>query len=766
MKALLRPLLLLVGSSLGSSAPPSSPWLDASLPIPQRVSLLMDAMTLTERARQTYAFHDIPKFTGALKADLGATSFGSLKLSGVATQLAGEQVALRNELQAFVLNASRLSIPLSWHNEILVSAAPQATQFPLPVTLGASWNDSLLERVHEVLAAETRATGADVGYAPEVNMYVDARFGRLQEGFSEDPLLTSRLGVAAVRGLQGDGGSGPGTPLPAGRVAALGKHFVAYGKAAGGQNVGATDVSERTLREVYLAPWRAMLGPAAGLRGLMPSHQTIFDVPVHGNAWVGQTLLRRELNWSAGLSVSDCSDVGALISWGLAANGTHAAALGLEASVDMDNMCSTNADGKWSYQHLEEAVAAGLTTERRVNESCARVLSQKFAAGLFEDPLTHSTNASLAALLDRPAHRRLALEAAEQGLVLLLNRNGTLPLEAGAAAAADRVAQGGIALVGESASCTFDGGGGGGGGVAAASGGKPDPFHCAAQLNQLGKPQHNTGNVSVITVAQAIAVANANAMNANANSAAPLPLSGTLLGAHIDGPTPEADKAAAVALAARSGLAVLVLGDSVKSCAEWGDRSALTLPADQVLTSAFSFFYLLTTHSLLVSLLSLLYLLVVAAARGPAGAAAARARDRCPRCAAARARPPGLLRHRPLRQRARVLVAARLPEPGGRGRGVARRRGGRHGAGEPAARRDGHGRRGSLGPPRAGVAALRGTGGRPCLAVVPAAQRQVDREPPRRGRPHRRALPLRSVRRRPLDSTLRVRQRPLVLARR
>jgi beta-glucosidase len=107
--------------------------------------------------------------------------------------------------------------------------------------------------------------------------YVDARFGRLQEGFSEDPLLTSRLGVAAVRGLQGDGGSGPGTPLPAGRVAALAKHFVAYGKAAGGQNVGATEVSERTLREVFLAPWRAMIGQA-GLRGLMPSHQVLLQL--------------------------------------------------------------------------------------------------------------------------------------------------------------------------------------------------------------------------------------------------------------------------------------------------------------------------------------------------------------------------------------------------------------------------------------------------------------------------------------------------------
>jgi beta-glucosidase len=316
------------------------PWLDASLPIPQRVSALMNQMSLTERARQCYAVHNLPQFTGDFKKDLGKTSFGSLKLSGIQTDVAAEQVATRNELQAYIVNASRLRIPVSFHNEVLLSAAPQATNFPLPVTLGASWNESLVELVHDVIAAETRATGTDVGYAPEVNLYVDARFGRLQEGFSEDPFLTSRLGVAAVKGLQGDGGSGPGTALPAGKVAALAKHFLAYGKAAGGQNVGESEISERTLREVYLAPWRAMV--KHGLRGLMPSHQTIFDVPVHGNAWVGQVLLRQELNWSLGLSVSDCSDVGVLVDWGLAADSKGAAALGLEAGVDMDNMCVAN----------------------------------------------------------------------------------------------------------------------------------------------------------------------------------------------------------------------------------------------------------------------------------------------------------------------------------------------------------------------------------------------------------------------------------------
>ena len=94
--------------------------MDADLPIPQRVKLLMDQMTLQERARQTYAVHNLPQFTGDFKADLGKTSFGSLKLSGIETDSAKEQVALRNELQAFIVNASRLSIPVSWHNEVLV----------------------------------------------------------------------------------------------------------------------------------------------------------------------------------------------------------------------------------------------------------------------------------------------------------------------------------------------------------------------------------------------------------------------------------------------------------------------------------------------------------------------------------------------------------------------------------------------------------------------------------------------------------------------
>jgi beta-glucosidase len=329
--------------------------------------------------------------------------------------------------------------------------------------------------------------------------------------------------------------------------------------------VGATDISERTLREVYLAPWRAMV-QRAGLRALMPSHQLVNDVPVHGNAWTGQTLLRGELNFSLGLSVSDCSDIGVLIDWGLAPNSTVAAALGLEAGVDMDNMCGRNNDGTWTYEHIEAAVASGFVSEKRVNESCSRVLAQKFAAGLFEDPNAGvvSDGKVLNALLDSPAHRRVALEAAEQGCVLLQNKDRMLPLTP----RSYNVGKG-VALIGESSSCEFSSGEGL---PREPRVGQPsDPYHCKAQLNMLGKTQHHVGNLSVVTVGVAIELTDSPLLR----------LKGSAIGANIDSVTDEKQKAAAVALAARSGLAILVLGDSEHSCAEWGDTSSLALPNDQ-----------------------------------------------------------------------------------------------------------------------------------------------------------------------------------------
>ena len=179
-----------------------------------------------------------------------------------------------------------------------------------------------------------------------------------------------------------------------------------------------------------------------------------------------------------------------------------------------------------------------------------------------------SDEQALNALLDAPAHRRVALEAAEQGIVLLQNREHALPLTSRSYDVSK-----GVALIGESASCEFSQSIDevSTGAAVGSEGGKRDPDQCKAQLNMLGKTQHNVGNVSVVTVAEAIARAKSPLLR----------LSGTAVGANTDSPTDEKQKGAAVALAAKSGLALLVLGDSEHSCGEWGDASSLALPQDQ-----------------------------------------------------------------------------------------------------------------------------------------------------------------------------------------
>ena len=146
-----------------------------------------------------------------------------------------------------------------------------------------SWNTTLARAIAEVIAAEANAIGVDTVFAPVVNMMPDPRFGRLQEGFGENPTITSEMGRASVTGLQG-ADRGPATYRETGKVNSLGKHYAAYGAATGALNGGPADVNNRTLHEVYLRPWIALA--QAGVRALMPSHNTVNDIPAHGNEWL------------------------------------------------------------------------------------------------------------------------------------------------------------------------------------------------------------------------------------------------------------------------------------------------------------------------------------------------------------------------------------------------------------------------------------------------------------------------------------------------
>ena len=519
---------------------------DPAQPIPARVEDLASRMTVEELITQTFNFHNPQGSSARLYS---ATSFGSQ----VVTHPAADPAALvqfRNSYQQTFYESSRLKIPLSFHQETLSQAGPSGAQFGLPIGLGATWNASLIEMIAAVKALEARAMGIDVGYSPEVNLYSDGRYGRIQEAFSEDPYLTSVLAVAEVRGLQGHGDMGPWTPLSPTSIASLSKHYLAYGSAEGGLNGAATEVSERTLREVYARPWRAMT--RAGLRGLMPSHQSVLGSPMHCNAYLGQTLLRQEMNFS-GISVSDCSDIGALVGFRAAHNSSEAAALGLLAGVDQDLMCFGNAT--WAYIHTADAIESGLVSIDYINASAKRVLAHKFSAGLFDSPYTNDSAEALA-VVGAPAHYQLALEAVEQSIVLLSNTNETtLPLSGVKT----------LALLGYNSACFAKGKGGADHNDELQRGG-----FCDAQLAMLGVHNPSLGNISIPTVLEAI------------QESDPSIVVDSAIGAYIDRPTPAAMIQEAASKAASADATVLVVGDSLGSCGEMADRDTLDLPGDQL----------------------------------------------------------------------------------------------------------------------------------------------------------------------------------------
>jgi beta-glucosidase len=242
---------------------------DPNQPIPARVADLLSKMTVEEKIVQTYATHTSSTVVKQFqKTGVGAVKYMSAfqcKVSDMA-----DCIKQRNELQASFMKSSRLKIPIAYINEGLHGGAPGGTVFPMPVNQGCSWNPELVHNISKVIATEAQALGVDFVFAPVVNMMTDPRFGRLQEGFSENPTITAHMAHASTTGLQGGISTSSdhylyqnaSSPV----VVSLAKHFAGYGAATGGLNGGPADVTNRTLHEIYLKPWRAL---GAGKRILM-----------------------------------------------------------------------------------------------------------------------------------------------------------------------------------------------------------------------------------------------------------------------------------------------------------------------------------------------------------------------------------------------------------------------------------------------------------------------------------------------------------------
>ena len=321
--------------------------------------------------------------------------------------LNARSLELRNELQKAAVEESRLRIPLIFGRDVIHGFR---TIFPIPLGLGATFDPQLVEQTAAAAAHEAREAGIDWTFAPMVDVTRDPRWGRVAEGYGEDPYLASKLGAAMVRGFQGQSLRAPD------RVAACAKHYVAYGASESGKDYNTTWVPEHLLRELYLPPFRACVN--AGVATIMSGFNDLNGVPVSGNALALRHILKGELGFS-GFVVSDWAAMTEMLHHGLCANEREVAHESVHAGVDME-MAS-----KAYHNELERLVQDQTVPVALVDEAVRRILAVKHELGLFERPYVEAPSVSVAL---GPTHLEIAKVAARESIVLLKHDPQLLPL--------------------------------------------------------------------------------------------------------------------------------------------------------------------------------------------------------------------------------------------------------------------------------------------------------------------------------------------------
>ena len=425
--------------------PPDALYRDAEADVADRVADLLGRMTLAEKvAQMTGVWTDkdttlIDPETGAFDPDKARRAFGhgdGLGQVGRPSDAGAtldqpelgrgprEQAELTNAIQRFFVEESRLGIPVVFHEECLHGqAAVGATSFPQPIALAATFDPDLVERLYALAARETRVRGGHQALTPVVDVARDPRWGRVEETFGEDPFLVAEMGVAAVRGFQGDGTFHDREHL----IATL-KHFAAHGQPESGMNCGPVNVSERELRGTFLMPFQRAI-QEAGCLSVMASYNEIDGVPSHANPWLLRDVLRDEWGFE-GFVVSDYYALWELYDrpethgHHLADDARGAAALAVRAGVNVelpDPLC---------YPHLGDLVEAGEVAEAEIDGLVGPLLAAKFRLGLFDDPYVDPDGVE--GVVGCDAHRALAREAAQKAITLQKNDGGLLPLDADA----------------------------------------------------------------------------------------------------------------------------------------------------------------------------------------------------------------------------------------------------------------------------------------------------------------------------------------------
>ncbi|MCA9918438.1 MAG: glycoside hydrolase family 3 C-terminal domain-containing protein [Anaerolineales bacterium] len=390
---------------------------DASQPIAERVADLLGRMTLDEKLAQlgsAWVFElltdmqfDTQKAAPILQHGLGHIT----RVAGASSLKPKEGAALANRIQRFLREETRLGIPAIVHEECCSGyMARNATCFPQIIGLASTWEPELTRQMANVVRRQMKAAGAHQGLSPLLDVVRDPRWGRVEETFGEDPYLVALNGAQFVQGLQGENWQE--------RVIATAKHFVGYGVPDGGFNWNPAHIPARELREIYLLPFETAV-KTTHLQSVMNGYNELDGVPCAANEELLDTILRQEWGFD-GVVVSDYFAVDQLQqAHHVTGNKAESAVRALAAGIDIE-LPGTDCYGG----PLKSAIEQGEIDVALIDRSVARLLTQKFALGLFENPYVEAD----AVALDTPAERQLAREIAQKSIILLKNEDDLLPL--------------------------------------------------------------------------------------------------------------------------------------------------------------------------------------------------------------------------------------------------------------------------------------------------------------------------------------------------
>ncbi len=375
--------------------------------IHQKVEALLKQMTIQEKIGQLNQYTGDNTATGPITIDPNKVS--DIKSGKVGSMLNILGTKYTRQYQELAMQ-SRLKIPLLFGQDVIHG---YKTTFPIPLGEAASWDLEAIKKGARIAAIEASASGIHWTFAPMVDIARDPRWGRVMEGAGEDAYLGSKIAYARVKGFQGE------KLGEIDAVMACAKHFAAYGAAIGGRDYNSVDMSERTLWEVYLPPFKAALD--AGAATFMNSFNDLNGMPATGNKYLQRDILKGKWNFK-GFVVSDWGSIGEMENHGNVKDGKEAALLAITAGSDMDmeSRCYKN--------NLEALVNEKKVDLKLIDDAVRRILTKKFELGLFDDPYRFCNAEREESALNNPEHTKAAREIGAKSIVLLKNNNSLLPI--------------------------------------------------------------------------------------------------------------------------------------------------------------------------------------------------------------------------------------------------------------------------------------------------------------------------------------------------